>query len=877
MRYLVPRPRLLDGLDGQSGITVVRAPIGFGKTTLLAQWQAAARPDADLVVWQHVRAGGVDNAGFWRQLVRLLAHAGIPGPEPMPAAAAELAEEAHWMISQAGLPVLLVIDGFDRFTDDQTDHAVLEMMRHSPGLRIIAAGRSHRHFPREATAGLDETLLSAHDLLFTAAETAQLFTEVGVQLPAACVESLHAAVGGWPQPTRSVALALRDGYPGRGDADPGEAEVVAVVRGIAIDYLHRTLLPATNRPDRIAFALATSVPEQQFSAELAEQLTENAQAKAHLEWLHGEGVLLSELREGQATYRWPAAARDALLAELRRRDPDREAQLHARLARWYLSNDQPEEALRQAVASCDWPLVVQVIEKSWRQLLYAHPDALFDAFTATPLEAVATSPRALALRDYRHHVPDDLLLAVASLPGSPDELAELGSSEHGPGVIETGLLVGGALRRRGLFYEALTYFNRLHEVIATARGVHTREVAADYPGVQRNLGVTRLLTGDLPGALQPLQASHEFAADSPRRPYYEADAASKLAVAHALLGETDQTQEWLARCQEASPPHTWLDPMIGITAVAAELLLAVDGLDLHAAAAANQQLGPQPPRIEEFWAYALYAQAQYALHTGAATDMLGRLDRARATFARWLGPGALAGPLLAATDANLHLAAGRASQAHTILRGPHAGHPVLQVTAARLALITGSAAGALRLATDRSWDRVASARARLEMLLIQAVAAHRTHNSSMAGQALRHAVEAARRSRVLAPFTTVPRDALAELAGQVPEAGEILGVAALSAAPDTYPTSATLIRLTNREHRVLDELAKGQTMQQIANNLTVSVNTVKSQLTSLYRKLGADNRDHALDYARQTGLLPSDPAPPTPPTNAHLARDISTA
>ncbi len=844
---LVQRPRLLAQLDARTLVTVLRAPVGFGKTTLVTQWAGKQDPMAETTVWVRIRPNSGDPASVWTAVVDALGDHGLPRPDSSQHRSPQALAER--MLAIADRRLVLIVDGFENVTGADVDRVLLDLVWHTADLRLIVCLRSHRAFAAPLLIDLEVTVVNAHDLLLTADETAHLVDTIGLDRPASCSEAIYAATGGWPEPTRTLALTVRDTQP-----DPVQLDAVATV--LAADYLQRYVLAEQTRPERIEFAIRSSLPEE-FTAEIAELLSDDTAAKSHLEWLDGEGVLVAEpsanAGSGGLVYRWPEAARRALVAEARRRFPDELPQLHSRLARWCLDDGNPARAIRHAVQAQNWPLVIEVIERDWRQLLFAHHDTVWEAFTVTPLEVIRTSPRALGLRDIRLQGPDDLVLSFASLPASPAALANLGTGDQAADILDTGLIVTSALRRRGMFDQAVTYGDRLHEIVAAARTTHPADVAADFPSIELGMGLNHLLAGDLVGALQPLRVAHEFAPDNPRA-YIQSDAASKLALAHAVLGEPEQADRWLDRQYAAPLANTWLAPMIQVTATVARLLSALDRLDQPRAAEARQAL-PEPTRIEEFWAYILYAQTQYALHSGTPAEMLHQLDRTRTAYRRWLGHGAGAGPLLAAAEADLLISLGQGNHAHAILYGVHREHPGLRVGQARLAAFSGDPAATLRLAADSNWQRTASPRARLDMLLLQAIAAHRTGDASAAAAALQRAADTILATGVLRAFSTVPRTELSTLAEAVPAAAELLSKPAFTTARDLYPSTITLIRLTEREQRVLETLAQGRTVQQAAETLVVSYNTVKTQTQSLYRKLGTDNRPDALARARQWGLL----------------------
>jgi LuxR family maltose regulon positive regulatory protein len=241
--------------------------------------------------------------------------------------------------------------------------------------------------------------------------------------------------------------------------------------------------------------------------------------------------------------------------------------------------------------------------------------------------------------------------------------------------------------------------------------------------------------------------------------------------------------------------------------------------------------------------------------TGTFSDGLDEVWRARALHRDELGHGALAGPLLAAVESDLLLALGRGNQARAVAYGPHRDHPLLRVTQARLALLTGDAGEALRLATDSAWERRALARGRIEMLLIRAVAAHRTDDDNAARAAFTRAVDAARSASTLRPFRTIPDEDLHALAAGLSAARELLASPALQARPEIFPATVALIVLTPREQELLERLAGNLTRQQIANSLRTSLNTVKVQLRGLFKKLDVESRADAVARGRAYGLL----------------------
>lgn len=847
-RPLIERRRLENELDVEVPLTLLRAPMGFGKTTLVRQWIERSRASERIIAEVRVRPGGGDADSFWASIAEALSDAGLA----MPA----LTQNRSWqslaerMIASNRDPLLLWIDNFENVSIDMADQVLLDLVVHAPKLRLVVCVRGDRHFRDQLLGSVDWTAVTARELLFTLEETAQLMAETGFDLPESDIRDIHSASGGWPEPTCTFALRL---------ATTDGADLVATGNQIAAEWLQQRLLPEGTEADLVALALTMSLPKE-FSAELAEAVTGDPLARAHLTTLTEYGVLLAETRGGELIYHWPEAARRALKVTLRRRDPHRVPIMHARLAQWYLDRRQPGDALHHAMRADDPKLVVTVIERTWRGLLLAHHPELHEALVSTPLNVIATSARAWAVRDIWLGGPSDHLFTDAVTRTRPDE-HEPPRSDTIRDELDTKLAVLVALRRRGLFDQATIGANELLALTATARDTHPEQIADLVPSLQLVAGQTLLLADDPPGSLEPLQRAYDWAADA-AFDYVGPDAAASLALSHAVQGRTGDAATWLRRYSAIPTPTSWMQPSIHGKAAAARLLAALDMLDLDSADGIVRD-DPSDERIgvQEWWAFRVFARARHAMHAGTMLDALQTLDRDRRLFQRWTGNGSAASPLLAAAEADLLLALGRGNHARNILNGPLRDHRLLKIGQARLALLAGENDTVLRLATDVSWQRGATTRDQHEMLLVHSIAAHRAGNLRQAIAALTQAVDTAHSTGALRPFTTVPRAELAALAAHVPSVTDVLETPALVASRELFPASIQLIHLTEREQRVLEKIASGLSIHQVATALRVSYSTVRTQQRSLYRKLQVDSRSDAIARAQQAGLLAAELSP----------------
>ncbi|WP_435747351.1 LuxR C-terminal-related transcriptional regulator [Nocardioides sp. SYSU DS0663] len=848
---LADRPRLLALLDQAAPLTLLRAPAGFGKTTLVAQWAARQDPESLTVAWFRLRRGARDASSFWAGLLEVLADSGVPVPprESWPLEVYPLTGLVERALLEAPTPVALVVDGFDRASDPEADVMLADIARHVPALRVIATLRSHRWFGAPRHLGIDLTVVGACDLRLTTDETADLMAAAGLTTSASLAPALREEAGGWPEPTRAVVLRLRD------EPIDGAAAVAAVVGRVAADYLRDRLLAENCDGKRMRVALLTSLPDH-FTVATAELLTDEQELKPRIDELVSDGLLVAERHGDNWVYRWPAAARRALMAELERSLPEQLAELHTRLAHWYLAADEPARALRHAVHSQDWSLIVHVIDSAWMLLGTEHPDELYEAFRATPLEAVATSSRALALRDIQLRVPDTYLRRImVELPESSTELTALGSRPDGAEVIDRGLPVLVALRLRGAFQAAQTYGERLRQVTEAARAAHPGAVVPLYPSVQLEVGLAHLFAGDLSPAQRSMRLAHVHSGDDAVG-YVEPVAAAHLALTYAVAGDLPLTRKWLARYDAAPQAPRPMLPRVGIIAGTAVLLEALDRLDVDRARAVEQAVESWQTDAQELWPFLVGTQGLLAVHLGTSADVLDRLEQWRQGAPSLDHRRSTAGAYLAAVEASLLLSLGRGNLARSVLEGPYREHPALRPGRARLALLSGDDEAALRLTADVGWAAAGSPRHRLEMLVVRAVAADRLGDRRIALDALGRAVSIARATGAVRPFTTVPRAELGALAASCPAAADFLARDPLASAPDLFPAAVTLIDVTEREQDVLNGLAEGLTTQQLADRAVVSYNTVRTQQRSLYKKLGTSDRAEAISRARAWGLLP---------------------
>jgi LuxR family maltose regulon positive regulatory protein len=844
--FLVDRPRLTDLLESGSPLTILRSPLGFGKTTLVAQWLQGRSPAPGQAVWMRVTDDSAGGDDFWAALMRAFPSADLDvqerSGEPRPRV------QVRRALAAAGGPMILVIDEFQRVTDDAVDRDLLEMLQDTPGMRLVACLRSARHFRPMHLLDIDSTIVEAGDLRFTTEETVRLLHGAGADASWELGVKIRDETGGWPEPTRAVVLKLRDA-----DGEPG-AEIAAQV---AADYMRDQVLPAASRVELMEFALSTSLFDP-IPIGLAEALAgdHGSSAADWLEVLEQEGMLLSVFEGEERVFRWPPLVRRALTDELARRDPGRAETLNHTAARWYLKHDAPVSALDHARSAQKWELVVEIIESQWMNVWARRPAVLTQTLAEMPAPLIDASPLARAVQGLRLEVPGDVWLAgVRSLPADAEELARVGQSPDAGRTIDIGMATLIGFRARGKFAQAAAYAKRLEAVGVAATRAQSTEGLATMPSLLLELGKTRMLADQMKSARRPLRHAYELGAGV-GAVQVMSDTSGKLAMIAALAGERGDTEIWLER-HGVSPHLTgWQGNPTKLAALAAQAIGALEQLDMATARAALDRARTFTANVDEFWAFHMYAEALYALHDRRPSVARSTLEETRSQYAQLARPGSTAWALLTSMEIDLLLSHGRANMAAAILKRVTTKHPMIQVSQARLALLSGDLDQAVSLTNSHSWTHLGTARLVTELLLIRSVADHRRGHHKGALISLRNAIATAMPTRAIRAFTTVPKADLGEIAPRLDdEHARFLTDPVLEAASRPFPSVVRLIELTAREQTMLEKLVNGALIQDIGAELFLSRNTVKTHVRNLYRKLGVSSREEARAQAESLGLL----------------------
>ncbi|MGA8247100.1 MAG: helix-turn-helix transcriptional regulator, partial [Nocardioides sp.] len=342
-RDLVPRPRLTDRLsDRLSGaahprLTLVSAPPGFGKTTLLATWVAGLATDRP-VAWVSLEESERQAESFWTYVVTAL-DAVAPGVgagvlpllgTPEPPIATILATVLN-ELSALSSGLELVLDDYHLADGPEIAADVAYLLEHLPGqVHLVISTRADPTLPLARLRARGELVeVRAADLRFTHDEVAAYLNEViGLDLRAADVAALEGRTEGWIAALQLAALSLR-----------GRDDVAGFIAGFAgddryvVDYLVEEVL--RRQPDAVrTFLLGSSILDR-LSGSLCDAVTGGTDGRAVLELLERSNLFVVPLDDQRQWYRYHHLFADVLRARLQEERPDEVAELHRRAARWY--------------------------------------------------------------------------------------------------------------------------------------------------------------------------------------------------------------------------------------------------------------------------------------------------------------------------------------------------------------------------------------------------------------------------------------------------------------------------------------------------------------------------------------------------------------
>ncbi len=374
-RELVPRPGLLTYLSSDSArrLTLIRAPAGWGKSSLLSTWSSAEGQNRSFA-WLSLDSSDNDPVRFFMYVI-----------EALRTLAPTIGDRSRPLLTTTGisivdevLPVLineldalpetsaLVIDDYHLISSAAVHEAVSFLVDHAPpGLELVISTRTEPPLNVARLRARGELLeIAIAQLGFSVAEATSLLNDLrGLGLDPADVSRLVDRTEGWPAGLYMAALSLRD----RDDAHDFIALFAGDDRNV-VDYLTTEVLNGQSA-DAHEFLLVTSVLERLTPA-LCDEVTGHVGSAEILRQMEDSNSFVIALDDKRQWYRYHHLFRDLLRHELLVTDPDRTVEAHRRAAGWLRVHGDISEAIFHTIAAGDIPEAVELVAEAWRPLSY---------------------------------------------------------------------------------------------------------------------------------------------------------------------------------------------------------------------------------------------------------------------------------------------------------------------------------------------------------------------------------------------------------------------------------------------------------------------------------------------------------------------------
>ncbi|HEY5874617.1 MAG TPA: LuxR C-terminal-related transcriptional regulator [Ilumatobacteraceae bacterium] len=860
-------------------MTLVSAPAGFGKTTLLVEWFCAPDDEGSVTPWLSLDAGDNDPAVFWSYVIAAIqraapqvgisALASLQSSQPLISVVAALVNDLHDLADR----VVVVLDDYHVIDSTDIHESIAYLIDHAPPtFHLVLASRSDPPFPLARLRARGQLFeVRAADLRFTHDEaTSYLNDSMGLQLAAGDIDSLGARTEGWIAALQLAALSLQ----GRDDVDRFIENFTGDDRFV-VDYLVEEVLDRQPHAIR-AFLLQTSVLDRLTGA-LCDAVTLGGDGRATLEQLDRSNLFLVALDDRRHWYRYHHLFADVLRARLTHEDPDLIDELHRRASDWFSAHGEPAAAIEHAMAGHHIDDAARLIELAAPMLRQSRQERTLRRWLeALPAEVFVDRP----------------VLAI-SLVGAR---MATGDSTGAEALLQ---LVESTLERSApppIVFDVVLYERLPAQVLVQRAGL-------------------ALLAGDLDGTLA--YATRALALVEPTDHLRRGSATALLALAHWTAGDLDTAVRRYTEAIGELIAADHLPDMLGCSLALADIQIAQGRLTdakrtfdsglrwttEHPGlrGAADMHAGLSEVLIERNDLDAAARHLEISNELGESAGLPQHAYRWRVTMARLCRArgdidGALelieeAAPLydtdfsppvrpVAAIRARVQLAHGDLDAA--LEWATECGltaddelsyvHEYEHITLTRVLIaryVAGRETRALDAAVTLLGRLLAAAEQgsrtgiAIEVLILQATALDANGDTAAAIAALDDALRRAEPEGHIRLFlhagpavtallrSVVSREHATAHARQVLAAVDLTGSRPRVASPSPPPL---VDELSSRELDVLRLLRSDLSGPEIARELHVSMNTLRTHTKSIYTKLGATSRREAIRLATEHGL-----------------------
>jgi LuxR family maltose regulon positive regulatory protein len=893
----VPRPRLIDRLNGmmQRKLTLVSAPAGFGKTTLLSVWCIVAARSDRHIGWVSLDASDNDPTRFWSYVVAALVMASsgleediltlLRSPQPPPIESILVTV----INTLAPIPqqIVLILDDYHLIETPAIHHALIFLLDHlPPNLHIVVASRVDPPLPVARLRTQDHLAeLRITDLRFTPAEAVAFLNGVeGLDLAADDIAALEAKTEGWIAGLHLAALALQE----RTD----RAGFIAMFSGrhrYVLDYLVDEVLH--HQPEHLqTFLLQTSILDR-LSAPLCDVVIGWTGSEAVLEQLERANLFLVPLDEERSWYRYHHLFAEVLQSRLQQIHPSGVTELHTRAAGWYERHGLVTDAVHHALAAADFASAMHLIEQAAETLMKQSEIAtLLTWLRALPADLLRTQPRLSLFHAWALTSINQLNAAEVSLQDAERALREAVSqplTSSGREAVERGTdiqhLLGEIAATRASIASLRGDVPRTIECASLALERLPHENVLMRGMTALSLGRAYLWSGDLETAEHVLA---EAVTINQRAENVTATLTSRYSQGHlsVMQGRLRQAAEIYRTILDDTAKLGGVFPIASLVHIGIGALL-YEWYELKAAEEHLLQgieLGKQGGSAGSL----LHGSMFLALLKLACGDFNGALmiQREIEQTVERNNLSALRSAIRA-FRVQLELIGGKSEIASHWIQEV-ADHPLSfpsdfeRLMLVRAYLVVGKYAEARHELEPLPREAAQRSRSMIEHLILLALALQGQNEVEQARATLMRALALAEPEGYVATFV-IEGQPMATLLAQVHDVqkkewddsahrvspgyirkllavirGEALPSPKVTAHQATVQALGELIEpLSEREQEVLQRLAAGMSNQAIADEFTVSVGTIKTHLNNIYGKLNVHSRTQAVARARALHLL----------------------
>jgi LuxR family maltose regulon positive regulatory protein len=871
---MVRRPRLVARLnDGlQCKLTLISAPAGFGKTVLLSEWIANIDQP---VAWLSLDDNDNDPALFGAYLIAALqtkeanfgkaAMAALHSPSYAPPIGSILTAVINELYEK-DIEVALVFDDYHEIANQVIHNAVSFLIDHMPPkMRLVITGRAEPPFCLARLRTLGQlTELHAADMRFTIDETTVLLNDVmNLELSQEDVKNLVARTEGWAAGLVMAALAMRD----REDI----ANFITNFSGshhYIVDYLTEEVIQR-QKEDVQSFLLKTAILER-MTGPLCGTLTERDDGQEMLEYLEAANLFVVPLDDERLWYRYHPLFADVLRNQLSRLSPSLVPVLHRRASEWFEQEGLMDEAVHHTLATADFERAAGLIETMSQDLLMqGRITTLLGLLEQLPPEVIARRQRlcvhcawAYLMAGQKHNIEPLLQTAESGLTTLPRT--------------NTKVVKGHMLGIRGYMAKWQGDIPNTIEISEEALKVFPEDEPGFRPVVLGNIGHAYFEKGDMANAWKYME-------DSNKSGQAGGNSFAKLAsmgfLAYILI-EQGQLQEAAKVCRRTIQMGMELGGWHPLPATSfAYIGLGQVLYEWNYLKGAMEQLnrGIELGEAGQFWVAVLRGYLTLAQLHQAMGD----------------------------TDAAMQAAAKAEKTASKIIMARESCN--ISIWKARLALAQGDLSAAVHWANSQDnklnlsnvpdyrlepryltlvWIKVAQGEAKeisgslerlrqkveaegriksvIEILALQALAFATLGETERATATLEKALvlaEPESYSRLFLDYGPPMRQLLQQSATHVcvhRYVAELLKAFKIARSDKVLPTNQTktpLLDILNEREMAILRLKGTHSDREIANQLYLSVNTVKWYAHRIYSKLGVSNRAEAISLAHELNIL----------------------